>query len=76
MFDIEHTFVGGVDILRDGGGRRMLTVEVMRERARECREKAQAATTDQEKAKWQELADSWTQLVEQGIVAPPDSSTL
>ena len=41
--------------------------------AKECREKALSAATEEEKAKWQELADAWTQLSQSGIVTPPDA---
>ena len=49
----------------------MISVTAMLERAQECREKAQTAKSEDERVRWQELADAWTQLAGEGVVTPP-----
>jgi hypothetical protein len=42
----------------------MLNPEGCRERAEECRRKAEAMSGPRDRAKWLELADEWTKLSE------------
>ena len=49
---------------------RMKTAADYRARAKECADWALKAKTEQERAGWQELADAWTQLAENGVILP------